>query len=386
MRFGQLAILAAVPAASVLAASGAAAANTIVSCLGEQTTWSGDDTKITTADFWPELLVTMLGATYTVYNEPEAENNNSLEILGGTAVSTASKAGPPGIVVFGPFVEHDFADHATATPAQYQAAYLADVEEFLALTPPPKIYLMTPPPVGFVWGKGVTADFVTNVVDASVLAVAQAKGLTANVIDLYKDAYLATAPASDGGDGHFSIAGLAEVAKLAYAVIGGTPGTGGSGASTGTSSGATTGATSGATTGTGSGSSTGTTSGATTGVSGGASTGGSGVATGSPSGTGIDISGATTGVSTGIASGSTSGTGSGSTQGAGTGSASGETGGSVVGAAGTNPDTGGTNGTPKNSSGCTIGASGSTGAAAGLLSFFGLAVLVGSRKRGSQRR
>jgi MYXO-CTERM domain-containing protein len=375
--------LATVVGGSVLSARDAQAANTIVSCLGEQTTYSTDNAAITAADFWPELLVAKLGAGYTVYNEPQAEGNNSLEILGGTAVSAASKAGPPGIVVFGPFVEHDYADHTTATAAQYQAAYTTAVEEFLSLTPAPKVYVMTPPPVGFVWGKGVTADFITKVVDASVLAVAQAKGLT--VIDLYTDAYLGMA-AAGSGDGHFSVDGLAEVAKLAYEAISGTSGDGGTGASSGSGSGASSGG-SGAASGTSSGTSSGT---ATTGTSAGTGTATSGATatsgtvtttSGATAETGTATSGTVTTGGTGSTSGDTTATsGTGPSATAGSSSQSGSNSASAGTGGGTTTD----EAPAKSSSGCTMSEAGSSGGAIGLLALFGLA-LFGARKRSVRR-
>jgi len=371
-RFGQLVAVASLPMVGLLVTKSAAAAVTTIACIGEQTTSSTDDGPVTNC--WPGQLSTMLGASYNVGNDVVVNGvgSNGNTVTSGNCVTAASKAGPPDIVIIGPFAEHDYA--AGITEATWQADYLKVVEEYLALTPPPTVYVMTPPPAAFVYQSAAEQTFATTVVEPAVVAVAAAKNL--KVIDLFSDTALGGA-ADMGGDGHFSTAGAIEVAKLAQAVITGGAGTGGSGASTGTSSGASTGAASGASTGT------------TTGTSGTAATTGSASGTGTTSTSG---SGPTSGGTTVGSGSSTVGPTSGSV-GAETGtSTSGDTGTSM---SGTNSATAGTSGggttspavteaSPKSSSGCTMGASGSTGAAAGLLSLFGLALAV-SRKRSARR-
>src|SRR5208282_6831325 len=102
--FGQLAILAAVPVASVLVTGSASAAAKIVACIGEQTTSTTDTGPITNC--WPTLLGTMLGAGYDVGNDVVTNGNT---VTSGNCVTAASLAGPPAIVVIGPFAEHDYA-------------------------------------------------------------------------------------------------------------------------------------------------------------------------------------------------------------------------------------------------------------------------------------
>lgn len=375
-RFLHHALVAALPVAGLLVTKNAAAVTTIA-CIGEQTTSSTDDGPVTNC--WPGQLATLLGASYNVGNDVVVNNvgSNGNTVTAGNCVTAASKAGPPNIVIIGPFAEHDYA--AGITEATWQADYLKVVEEYLALTPPPTIYVMTPPPAAFVYQSAAEQTFATTVVQPAVVAVAAAKNL--KVIDLFSDTALGGA-ADMGGDGHFSTAGALEVAKLAEAVITGGATTGGSGASTGTSGTSSGTATTGTSAGTGT-ATTGTTAGtgtATTGTSAGTGTATTGTTT--TTGTSEPTSGATQ-ATAGSSPSSTSGTG---TSGTGTTPTSGSTTastGSTAPTSGTGTESD-TTGTPKNSSGCTLGPAGSSSAAAGLLSLLGLALVV-SRKRGARR-
>src|SRR5580658_345586 len=341
----------AVAGASMLLATTAGAAAKVVNCIGEQTTTTAEGS--TAAQNWPEVLGGLLGAGYTVNND----GVNAGTVISGSAKSASSLMGPPGIVVIGPFAEHDYAANITET--QWQTAYETLVGAYLALTPVPKVYVMTPPPAAFVYQSAAEQTFATTIVKTAVLAVAAAKDLT--VIDLFDD--MALGAAGDmAGDGHFNPAGMAEVAKLADEAITGTGGTGGSGASSGATSGTAAG------TGTaGSGTATsGTVAGTGTATSG--TVAGTGTATsGTVAGTGTATSGTTAGTGTTPTSGTTSGEPAGSASMAGTGS-NGATSGS---GGGTTTTT-----TQPSSSGCAMGAAGSSGTAAALLSLMGLAFIV----------
>lgn len=369
VRFGQFVVITALPVAGLLVAKSAAAVTT-VACIGEQSTSSTDNFPVT--ECWPGQLGTLLGASYDVGNDVVTNGNT---VTSGNCVTASSKAGPPNIVIIGPFAEHDYA--AGIDEATWQADYLKVVEEYLALTPPPTVYVMTPPPAAFVYQSTAEQTFATTIVEPAVLAVAAAKDL--HVIDLFHDALLGMASSQPANppDGHFSLTGAAEVAKLAYEALTGTAGTDGG---TGTSSGASSGTSSGASTGTAAG--TGTTAGT------GTATAGTTAATGTAT-TGTATTGTTepTSGATAATGSSPSSTGGGGTAGTSTTPSSGTTvasAGSSNSSSGTEGEMSGT-GTPKNSSSCTMGASGSKGAAAGLLSLFGLALLVGSRKRGARR-
>ena len=336
-RLNGLLLAGAVAGASMFLATTASAANIIVNCIGEQTTTTAEGS--TAAQNWPEVLGGLLGAGYTVNND----GVNAGTVISGSAKSASSLMGPPGIVVIGPFAEHDYAANITET--QWQTAYETLVGAYLALTPVPKVYVMTPPPAAFVYQSAAEQTFATTIVKTAVLAVAAAKDLT--VIDLFDDTALGAA-GDMAGDGHFNPAGMAEVAKLADEAITGTGGTGGSGAS----------------------------SGATSGTAAGTGTAGSGTATsGTVAGTGTATSGTTAGTGTTPTSGTTSGEPAGTASMAGTGS-NGATSGS---GGGTTTTT-----TQPSTSGCAMGAAGSSGTAAALLSLMGLAFIV-SRKRSARR-
>jgi hypothetical protein len=352
----------------MLLASTASAANIVVNCIGEQTTTTGEGS--TMAQNWPPVLGGLLGTGYTVNND----GVNAGKVIDGSAKSATSLMGSPGIIVIGPFAEHDYA--ATITEAQWQTAYENLVDAYLALTPVPKVYVMTPPPAAFVYQSAAEQTFASTIVKTAVLAVATAKNL--KVIDLFDDTALGAA-GDMAGDGHFNPAGMAEVAKLAYeAITGGADagGGGGSGASTGTS-------------GTSSGMSGG--SGESTGASG-TSTGASGTSPGSGTSSGMATTGmtATSGTiapSSGTVPVATTGSTSGdvsATSGTVTSTAGSSESGSNSAASGTGGGTTTTEAAPKSSSGCTMGAAGSSGAAGGLLSLVGLAFIV-SRKRSSRR-
>src|SRR5580658_2441647 len=352
----------AVAGASMLLATTAGAAAKVVNCIGEQTTTTAEGS--TAAQNWPEVLGGLLGAGYTVNND----GVNAGTVISGSAKSASSLMGPPGIVVIGPFAEHDYAANITET--QWQTAYETLVGAYLALTPVPKVYVMTPPPAAFVYQSAAEQTFATTIVKTAVLAVAAAKDLT--VIDLFDDTALGAA-GDMAGDGHFNPAGMAEVAKLADEAITGTGGTGGSGASSGATSGTAAGtgtagsgtATSGTVAGTGTATS-GTVAGTGTATSG--TVAGTGTATsGTVAGTGTATSGTTAGTGTTPTSGTTSGEPAGTASMAGTGS-NGATSGS---GGGTTTTT-----TQPSTSGCAMGAAGSSGTAAALLSLMGLAFIV----------
>ena len=216
-----------------LAVAGAASAATIVNCIGEQSTITTEG--ITgRADLWPQQLGTMLGATYTVNND--ALNGGT--VSGGTAKTASSLTGPPAIVIIGPFAEHDYGAGNDLTLAAWQADYKTLVDAYLALTPAPTVYVMTPPPAAFPYQSAAEVTFATDVVKPAVLAVAaggNAPGKTLKVIDLFTDAALGTT-ADYAGDGHFNPAGMTEVATLAYKCVamgmcgaGTSAGTGGAG-------------------------------------------------------------------------------------------------------------------------------------------------------------
>ncbi len=360
----------------MLLASTASAANIVVNCLGEQTTTTTEGS--TAAQNWPVVLGTLLGTGYTV----NQDGDNGGTVLNQMAAAASTKAGPPNIVVIGPFEEHDFKLKPAATEAEYQTAYDTFVSGYTSLTPTPKVFLMTTPPASFVF-QGTTAEetFSTNVVKPAILAVAAAKNLP--IIDLFDDAALGTA-ADGAGDSHFNAAGMMEVAKLAYdAITGKADGGagGGSGASTGATSGATSGTASGATSGATSGTASGATSGVTSGTASGA-TSGVGTTSGTVAATGSVAP--TSGSTTTPTSGATTATAGVDVGGSGAGGTTSGTGGETSGSNGTGTGTTTTGGTQKSSSGCTMGAAGGSGTAAGLLSLMGLAFIV-SRKRASHR-
>ena len=124
-----------------------AAAATTVACIGEQTTLTTDG-GIMADQLWPSVLGTLLGASYTVGNDVTTNANT---VKSGNCVTATSKAGPPNLVVIGPFAEHDYA--AGISEATWQADYQKVVNEYLALTPAPTVYVMTPPPMSFVYGR-----------------------------------------------------------------------------------------------------------------------------------------------------------------------------------------------------------------------------------------
>jgi MYXO-CTERM domain-containing protein len=381
---GKLAVLVAAAGVSLCAVKTASAADTVINCIGEQTTITGEGLTSPNQQ-WPEVLEAMLGTGYTVNND----GVNTGKVIDGTAKSASSLMGNPNIVIIGPFTEHDYAANITETA--WQTAYQNLVEAYTGLASAPKVYVMTPPPAAFVYQSDAEQTFAVSVVKTAVLAVAQAKGLT--VIDLFDDASLGMASAQPTGnpDGHFSPSGMAEVAKDAYMVLMGTGGsTGGSGAASGSSTGSSSGAaTAGAATGSTSGGAA--TGSATSGnVASGTSVGSAGATTGSTasgdtSATGTTSGADATGSSVGTASGTSSTSGSVGSSGESTasGTANGSGSQTVGSQAGSSNSSGGAGETssPKSSSGCDVSAVGGTGAGAGLLALFGLAFLA-RKKRG----
>jgi hypothetical protein len=395
---GQLFVAVALPATGLLFAKDAAAAATIVACIGEQSTSTTEFAYNGHPELeWPGVLQTLLGSSYTVGNDVivNGVGSNGNTVTAGNCVTAASLAGPPGIVVIGPFAEHDYA--AGLTLATWQADYQKVVDKYLALTPAPKVYVMTPPPATFTYQSAAEQTFAATIVDPAVKNVAAATA-GVKVIDLFPDNLLATNP---GYDGKFTVAESAEVAKLAYeAITGMTPGDGGggSGASTGSASGASSGTASGASSGTASG----TSSGASTSGAGGSGTvtGGTGASgtvtggTGSASGTGASgtVTSSAGSTSSGAAASGTVTGGSGSTSsGTVTGGSGSSSSGTVTGGSGTNNGSAGTStnpgggGTPSNSSGCTMGVGSTAGGAGSLLALFGL-TLFASRRRTGRRQ
>ncbi|HVR00596.1 MAG TPA: hypothetical protein VMT47_00565 [Polyangia bacterium] len=339
-------------------------AATIVNCIGEQTTITGDG-GILPSQLWPQQLGMLLGGTYTVNNV----GVNTGTVFSGAALSAASLKGPPNIVIIGPFAEHDYAPGITE--AMWQAAYKKLVDAYLALTPVPTVYVMTPPPAAFIYQSAAEQTFATNVVKPAVLAVAAGDNSAAKVlkvIDLFADAVLATAPdQATPPDGHFSVAGHHEAAQVAYKCVamdicgagtstgaggtGGTAGVGGAGSASGAGGAA----------GTGSGG-----SGGVTGSAGTSGTAGAGGATTGAAGTGATSTG---GAGNGGTTTGTAGTGATPTGGAGTV-------GTAAGTAGTSP--------PAHSSGgggCMVADSCAANGLATLLMAMALAVRASRRRR-----
>ena len=185
----------------------------LVSCIGEQTTFTTETGPVT--ECWPTALGALLGAGYMVGNDVVMNANT---VLSGNCVTPASKDPVPNIVIIGPFAEHDYmAMTPPATELQFRAAYQNVVNAYLALTPPPSVYVMTPPPAAFVYPLAAEQTFAVDVVRPAVLAVAAATPRV-HVVDLFDDAVLGETPYM-AGDGHFGAAGQAEVAKLAYRAL-----------------------------------------------------------------------------------------------------------------------------------------------------------------------
>ncbi len=315
-RFGSVVVLAAVSVLGVTRARPAAAA-TIVVTPGEQNTQSGENgcalsmATCAAGHWWhyPELLQKSLGAAYTVQN-----NGDGGAVLGCDAASAqaagggsfckssqynASIAQPPGIVIIGPFGEHD-QRIVTASPANqtafyqqsaFEAAYEGLVQDYLKYTT--KIYVMTP--IDVPWG-GTTAlpageDLVKDIMLPAALKVAANHNLT--VIDTYT-AISGTADLIKmyyGTDGQVNQAGQQKMADLIETALaapsGGTGGAGGAGGSAGASVGGSGGAAGASTAGAG-------------GTGGSPSAGGAASVAGAP-GTGGQVSGTAGATQTGSA-------------------------------------------------------------------------------------
>ncbi|HSZ82631.1 MAG TPA: MYXO-CTERM sorting domain-containing protein [Polyangia bacterium] len=321
------------------------------------------------------MLGGLLGDTYKVNND--GVNNGT--VAAGTAKSASSLMGPPDIVIIGPFAEHDYS--ATLTEATWQADYKKLVDAYLALTPVPTVYVMTPPPAAFVYQSAAEQTFATGVVRPAVLAVAAGDNTpakTLKVIDLFSDATLVAA-ADDAGDGHFTAAGMAEVAQLAYkcvamGVCAGDTTTGAAGAgggSAGASGAAGASGTAGAGGAGGVAGTAGTTGAGTAGAGG--STAGTAGETGGTAGAGAG--GSTTGTAGGPTGGDTAGTTG--TAGATTGAA-GDTGTAGAGSTGA---AGASGATRSSGGGCAVSGRSTTGAIASLLVAMALAVPAWRRRR-----
>jgi len=345
---------------STMAEARSANAATIVACIGDQLTMSADTPYNIDGganDLWPGVLQALLGDTYKVGND--VVTNGNTVAPAENCVTTSSKTGPPSIVVIAPFVEHE--PTGTALPA-WQADYQTVVNDYLALTPAPTVYVMTPPPGTFTYQSAAENTFAVSVVEPAVLAVQQG---TAGVklIDLFHDSALA---AAGGGDGHFSLAESADVAELAFeAITGKAPSDAGSSGSVDAS------ASSGSASGAGSGVET----------SGAAASGGSGA----PSGSGA-VAGSGAGGSGGTPGSGETGSGS---EGSGASSSGGGGGGSGSAESGTSAEASGSSNGEKppvqNTSGCTLspGTGGTTGATMALL---GIAAVFSRRRKSPRSR
>jgi hypothetical protein len=330
---------------SILVFAKTASAATTVACIGDQLTSSNDAPYMGMPQLlWPGVLQTLLGSSYKVGNDVD---NNANTVAAGDCVTTTSKDGPPSIVVIGPFTEHE---PTNLSLAMWQADYQKVVDDYLALTPPPTVYVMTPPPGTFAYQTTAETMFVANVVIPAVMNVAGPDaGPGVKLIDLSNDPALATA----GMDAHFTLAESAHVAQLVYqAIMAAGSGAASSGAGVdAAASGAAVAASGTSASGTGE-------SGASTGAGGsGASTGGSGTA--------VVSSGSSTGESSGSASSGEGESGSGTG-----GSGQSSSGGSV-----------GANAAPASKGGCAVAPRGRARDAGMALSLVGVAAAFSRRRK-----
>ncbi|HVU51686.1 MAG TPA: MYXO-CTERM sorting domain-containing protein [Polyangia bacterium] len=201
-----------------LALARGASATMVVNCIGEQTTNTTEGVP-NDSRLWPQELQPLLGNDYLVNNDGVSTGKVTDVPAATSALSPASLMGSPSIIIIGPFAENDYAPGLTE--ATWQADYRKLVDAYLALTPQPTIYVMTPPPAAFVYQSAAEQTFATSVVKPAVLAVAagdNSANKTLKVIDLFDDAALGTADDSAGG-GLFNASGHFEVAMLAYECI-----------------------------------------------------------------------------------------------------------------------------------------------------------------------
>jgi hypothetical protein len=195
----------------------AAAAPRIV-CIGEQTTMTTEMSPT-----WPAQMQIDLGAAYSVTDDGDGGGTVLDGSKGGTHTFTTPTNAPfkdsimaPDIVVIGPWAEHDeIAVQAGADPTKFQADYDALVMAYLGLPKKPCVIVTTPVVNTSYQQNPATDQLVMNTIEPAVLAVAKARSLP--VVDLYTT-FMGQA-AWLGGDGHFSTAGAAEVAKLVEAAL-----------------------------------------------------------------------------------------------------------------------------------------------------------------------
>ena len=390
LRLRSRVALAALPLFCLSVAAGARAATISVVTPGEQNTASSEFecTKMPCAAgrwfYYPEQLQADLGAGYAVQN-----NGDGGAILGCDATTKTMAGGAsfcasqkytnsltptPGIVIIGPFGEHDARIFTAGVKTDanfyttwykesvFEAAYEGLVQKYLPLTT--KIYMMTPIDLDGKWNlNGDTfaagKDIVKDVMLPAALKVAQNHSLT--VIDTYTE--LSGTPALVSmyydADGQENSAGQQKMAKLIDAALasgnGGAGGAGGMGGASGAAGGSAAGA-------------------GGTGVTGGGGTGGASAGNG---GTGVVTSGAGMGggiVSAGAGGAIVSAGGAGNSAGA-------------IGVTAGSPSAGAATVTPPSSSsdsgGCAVVATGGDKWNAGLL--LAMAGVLGLARRRRQR-
>ena len=216
--------------------AGVAGAAPRVVCIGEQTTKTSEMSPT-----WPDKMQIDLGAAYTIANDGDNNGTVLAGSKGGTHTFATATNAPfkdsimaPDIVVIGPWAEHDeIAKEGGADATHFQQDYEALVNAYLTLPKKPCIILTTPVLISTYQKNPATNMLVTNTIEPAVLAVAQAHGL--KVVDLYT--LFMNQAAWLGGDGHFTVAGAAQVATLVEAALPSCSSNGGGGAGAGGTSG-----------------------------------------------------------------------------------------------------------------------------------------------------
>jgi hypothetical protein len=244
---------------SGFATAGAARAATLIATPGEQNTQSGENgcaTEPCQGGHWlhyPELLQKALGADYTVMNNGDGGavlgcDDATKAFAGGNSFCASGKFAdstkmPPGIVIIGPFGEHDQRLVASSTQnvtmydteAVFESAYEGMVQKYLQYTQ--KIIIMTP--IDLAWNAPAMPqgkDLVKDSMLMAATAVAQKHNL--KLVDTYT-AMTSTPQLTamyNGTDGQVNQAGQQKMADMLLEAImnPGTGGTGGAGGMGGT--------------------------------------------------------------------------------------------------------------------------------------------------------
>jgi lysophospholipase L1-like esterase len=181
-----------------------------VSCVGTSIT-AGNGMGVSYPNFLPQLL----GPGYSVHNDGQS-GSGPAGYLTGPVIGDVYSFKPDIIII-----EFGANDIKTGiwNKASFVASYNQVVDNFLAITPKPQIWLMLPPPILPTNPYGMIADTMTKAVIPFIRSTASQRGL--NLIDVYDEMLKHTELLPDGC--HPTSAGSDTIAHVVYRHLLGIP-------------------------------------------------------------------------------------------------------------------------------------------------------------------